>query len=124
MRRLAIFLMFFSFICGVGVVQAASQAPVTMKSATDKPKIDSNTLLINARQKNQWKLMQTGLKSQKITKEQAQGIRSNLKNVRLQELKFFKLNTKPMLTQDQLSQLNSLLDKNSSLLGETPSSSN
>ncbi len=70
------------------------------------------------------KLTQTGVKSGKFSKEQAQSVRASLRNIRLQEFTFFKQNKSHSLTPDQISQLNQSLDKNSNLLGETPGSSN
>ena len=78
----------------------------------------------NQRVKTQMKLTQTGVKSGKFSKEQAQSVRASLRNIRLQEFTFFKQNKSHSLTPDQISQLNQSLDKNSNLLGETPGSSN
>ena len=75
---------------------------------------------INLRLRAQWKLIQQGIKSGKITQAQAANLRTDLKSVRQQEMAFFKTNGNHTLTTDQESQLNQSLNKNSATLGETP----
>ncbi len=69
---------------------------------------------------NQWKLITTGLKSGKLTEQQAVILRDSLKSIHKQQSTFLRTNTNHQLTSDQQSQLDTLLDKNSQLLGETP----
>ena len=94
---------------------AFSANPVSSKAAI---KADSSSHQFNLRLRNQWMLIMQGLKSGKLTKEQAASLRADLKNTRQQEIGFFKLNQNHTLTSVQQNQLNAALDKNSNLLGE------
>lgn len=114
MKRLALFLVTI-FICSTGFALAAPSTP-----ATTPPLVHA----INQRVKTQMQLTQSGVKSGKLTKDQARSVRVSVKSVRLQEFTFFKQNKSHTLTTDQINQLNQALDKNSVLLGETPTSSN
>ena len=100
----------------VGSVTFASPAP----SSTSKTSVNPRPLVhqFNLRLRNQWVLIQQGLKSGKLTKDQAISLRGNLKSARQQEVGFFKLNKNHDLSTDQQGQLNALLDKNSSVLNE------
>ncbi len=93
---------------------ATTSTPVPYKS------LNPQAHQINLRLKNQWMLVQQGLKSGKFTKAQGASYRASLKAVREQEVGFFKLNKSHQLTTDQVSQLNTSLNQNSSTLGETP----
>jgi hypothetical protein len=93
---------------------STTTTPVPYKSANPQ------THQINLRLRNQWTLVQKGIKSGKFTKEQGASFRADLKSVREQEVGFFKQNKSHELTADQQSQLDASLDKNSSTLGETP----
>ena len=74
---------------------------------------------IHTRLRTQWMLLQQGLKSGKLTKDQAVSIRDSFRSIRQQEVSFFRQNKNHDLTADQQSQLNAMLDKNSAILGET-----
>lgn len=74
---------------------------------------------VNTRLRSQWMLVQQCLKSGKLTKEQASTLKASLRSVRQQEVSFLKESGNHDLTSAQLTQLNSLLDKNSSAIGET-----
>lgn len=74
---------------------------------------------LNTRLRSQWMLVQQGLKSGKLTKEQANTLKTSLRSVRQQEVSFLKESGNHDLTSAQLTQLNTLLDKNSSAIGET-----
>lgn len=100
------------FICSTGFALAAPSATPPLVHA------------INQRQKTQWQLTQAGVKSGKLTKAQAQTIRVSLRKIRLQEFTFFKENKNHTLTTDQINQLNQSLNENSSVVGETPVTSN
>ena|ERR1700722_14089066 len=67
---------------------------------------------VNLRLKTEWKEIQLGIKSGKISKSQGDSFRAQLKGVRQQETAFFKQNGKHEITTDQQTQLNALLDKN------------
>jgi len=71
---------------------------------------------------NQTKLITIGVSKGKLTKQQEKDLRASIKTVRQQEASFKKSNSDHKLTPDQVSQLNTMLDKNSRVLGETPSS--
>lgn len=117
MKRLALFF-------ALGILSSTNfilAAPSTSSVPSATPPL---VHAINQRIKNQMKLTQLDVKSGKLTKEQARSIRASLRNIRLQEFSFFKQNKSHSLTPDQISQLNQSLDKNSSLVGETPGSSN
>ncbi len=117
MKRLALFFA-LGCLCSTGFILAA---PSTSSVPSTTPPL---VHAINQRIKNQMKLTQVDVKSGKLTKEQAQTIRASLRDIRLQEFTFFKQNKSHSLTTDQISQLNQSLDKNSTLVGETPGSSN
>lgn len=119
----------FGTVC---MVSATSPTPTTHSSqgGTNQPKTFSqaapkpNLHQINTRLRAQWKLIQQGVKSGKVTKDQASALRSDLKSVRQQEVGFIKQDGKQDLTTDQVSQLSALLDKNSTTLGESSSTKN
>ncbi len=114
-----------AFILGTGVsAWAAGQPTPTAKFPIVRPTPDPNSMVIHERTKNQWALLKVGLKSGKITQEQAIGIREGLKNARLQTMKFYKANHKSALTQDQLNRVQQTLNANSAVLGETSVSAN
>ncbi len=115
MRRFALLMAVGLSIGFADYSQAATTStPVPYKSANPQAH------QINLRLRNQWMLVQQGLKSGKFTKAQATTYRASLKAVREQEVGFFKTNKSHELTTDQVSQLNTSLNENSSALGETP----
>jgi hypothetical protein len=89
--------------------------PTSSSAATTHPIVHQ----INTRLRTQWMLIAQGLKSGKLTKDQAASLRASLKSTRLQEVSFFKQNGNHDLTTAQQTQLNTLLDKNSGTLAET-----
>lgn len=99
-----------------------SQAATTTSNPVPYKSPNPQAHQINLRLRNQWVLVQKGIKSGKFTKEQGATYRASLKAVREQEVGFFKQNKNHELTTDQVSQLNTTLNQNSSALGETPSS--
>jgi hypothetical protein len=66
---------------------------------------------VNLRLKTEWKEIQLGVKSGKISKSQGDSLRAQLKGVRQQETAFFKQNNNHEITADQQTQLNASLDK-------------
>ncbi len=75
---------------------------------------------INKRLRTQLKLIQKGLRTGKLTKEQAISLRESIKSTRQQMLAFLKQNGNFELTTDQQKQLNRGLDSNSSTIDERP----
>jgi hypothetical protein len=99
-----------------------SQAATTASTPVPYKSPNPQAHQINLRLRNQWMLVQQGLKSGKFTKAQGTTYRASLKAIREQEVGFFKQNKNHELTTDQVSQLNTALNQNSSTLGETPTS--
>ena len=95
-------------------------------SKTTSPTISANhhslVHLLNERIHKQRLLIQKGFKAGALSKEQAESIWASLKAARLQETTFFKQNHNHQLTPEQQNQLNSALNKNSQILGESPTS--
>jgi hypothetical protein len=75
---------------------------------------------IYARIGRQFKLIQDGTISGKITGEDGVSLKAILKNIKDQEAVFIRQNGTHDLTVDQAAQLNQLLNQNSAQLGETP----
>lgn len=112
---------FFSYsgkVLGANLSNTGSQVSSNSKTASQHSLVH----LLNSRIRNQRKLTQEGLKSGKLTQDQAKGIWLNIKAAKVQEISYFKQNHSHELISDQRNQLNSILDKNSALLGETQSS--
>jgi hypothetical protein len=116
MKRLVLLM-----VIGFGIADY-SQAATTTTSPVPFKSPNPQAHQINLRLRNQWMLVQKGIKSGKFTKEQGATYRASLKAVREQEVGFFKLNKNHELTTDQVTQLNTALNQNSSSLGETPTS--
>ncbi|MGH7740151.1 MAG: hypothetical protein ACREL1_08400 [bacterium] len=72
---------------------------------------------VNLRIKTEFREIQTGMKSRKINQLEADNLRTQLKNIRRQELLFFKQNGTHEITSSQQNQLNTLLDKNEQAIG-------
>jgi hypothetical protein len=72
------------------------------------------------RQMEQWRLISVGEKSGKITQKQAKDLRADLKSIHKKAANYLRASSNHQLTSDQESQLKALLDKNSQVLGETP----
>ncbi len=79
---------------------------------------------IHTRIRIQTRDIKLGLKNHSITKITAKNIKLSLLQVKKQELAYLKLNGNQDLNSAQQDQLNQLLNKNSSQLGETSSSIN
>ncbi len=111
----------FPVLLVAAALSLASMAPALAANPSVTPVAVTHPLThqVNSRIRDQWMLIQQGLKSGKLTKEQATALRGSLKSVRVQEVSFFKQNGNHDLTSAQQSQLNGMLDKNSSELGET-----
>lgn len=107
--------------CAVQVFAAVQPTPGAKTSVkpvfTHTPDVQFRLRLMN-----QTKLITIGVSKGKITKQQEKDLRASLKNIHQQEMSFRKANANHLLTADQASQLNALLDKNSQALGETPPS--
>ena len=106
------------------VSYAASVGAATQPTSVAKPSITplapnpSNG--VGIRLMNQWHLVTVDLKSGKITQAQAVSIRADLKSIHKQQATFLRASTNHQLTTAQQTQLNSLLDQNSQVLGESP----
>src|ERR1039457_257383 len=109
MKRSILFVT-LTFLCSSGFCLAAPTS--TSTPIITNPQIHQ----INTRLRTQWKLIQQGVKSGKITQAQAANLRADLKSVRQQETVYFKQNGNHTLTADQENQLNQSLNKNSSTL--------
>ena len=106
MKKLALLSMTLLFI---GTVSLAL-AQTTMATADQPhPRIKE----IHTRMHDQMLRIREGVKSGKLTKEQAEALLTNLKAVREQMKTDFTTNGKKELTDDQLAQLNQMLDANS-----------
>jgi hypothetical protein len=79
------------------------------------PAQDSNAHSMNLVLRHQMRHISKDFKNGKITKIQAQTAWENLKNIRKQELGFFKQNGKKEITAGQKSQLTAALNQNSSI---------
>jgi hypothetical protein len=113
MKILTIFIGLF-----LGLSISSFAASTAYKSSVKNP--HPNLHQINLRIREQKKLIQTGLKSGKLTEQQAISMRNDLKSVRQQELVLFKETGNHELTTTQQSQFNQILDKHSAILGEAP----
>jgi hypothetical protein len=108
------------------VSYAASAGAATQPTPVAKPSI--TPLALNAsnevgnRLMNQWRLVAIDLKSGKITQAQAVSIRARLKSIHKQQAAFLRASANHQLTTAQQAQLNSQLDQNSQVLGESPTS--
>lgn len=115
------------FFCSTVALFAAPATPVAHISApmATNPGIRHPHLRqIDKRLRAQYMLISKGVKEGKITQSQGSGLKASLKSVHQQAVSFFKANSDHELTADQQGQLNSLLDKNSQALGETPTTTN
>lgn len=103
-------------------VSLASALPLwAVNTTTSSSTVQSPNPLVrqfNTRLKNQLMLIQAGLKSGKLTNNQAAALRASLVSARQQELAFFSQNGTHNLTAAQQSQLNALLNANSATLNE------
>jgi hypothetical protein len=73
---------------------------------------------VRTRIADQYARIKAGLKSGKLTEDQAKALRVQLKAVHDQMMADFQTNGKRELTEDQLKQLNQMLDENSSTIHE------
>jgi hypothetical protein len=81
-------------------------------SGAHSPALNSNVHSVNLVLRQQMRQIPKDLKAGKITKAQAQTAMENLKNIRKQELEFFKQNNQREITPDQKSQLTAILNRN------------
>lgn len=88
------------------------QASVAGKVASHGSTLNSNMHAVNLILRQQMRQIPKDLKAGKITKVQAQTAFQNLKNLRKQELEFFKQNGTKEITVDQKSQMISTLKQN------------
>jgi methylphosphotriester-DNA--protein-cysteine methyltransferase len=112
MKRLAV-IAAFAVSMGAGSLLQAQ--------ATDAAAVHPHPRLkeVHARIHEQAVRIKAGVKTGKLTKEQAHALLVSLKAVRAQIKADFTANGKKMLTQDQLAQINQMLDDNSkSIYGE------
>ncbi len=112
-------------ILGSATAWAANPAitPVNKPGVHPTP-IHPRVHQIAERLMNQWRLTAVGVKSGKITQQQATEIRASLKTIHQQQVSDFKASSNHELTADQQNELNSELDKNSQVLGEPPTPTN
>ncbi len=103
MNRLILMATLALFMGTSSLVLAQTTAPVP------HPRIKE----VHARMHDQMIRVRAGVKSGKLTKEQAQALKASLKAVRAQMQADFTTNGKKELTPDQLAQLNQMLDANS-----------
>jgi len=75
---------------------------------------------VHVRIRTQIRDIKMSLKSKKLSPSEAKNLKLSLLKVRKQELVFLKQNGSQDLTSDQKSQLDQMMDKNSSSIGETP----
>lgn len=109
------------FISGTLSFAAVQSTPIPTQTA--KPVITHTPFdQYKIRLSNQTKLITIAVSKGKITKQQEKDLRTSLKNIRHQETSLKNGNADHKLTVDQLSQLNSLLDKNSQVISETSTS--
>lgn len=110
----------FLFSYASSVIATTQPNPIVKPSST--PLTQSPTNKVGLRLMNQWQLVAIDMKNGKITQAQAVSIRADLKSIHKQQSTFLKASANHQLTANQTSQLNSLLDQNSLVLGETPAS--
>ncbi|GEM_PF-6360734 len=106
------------------MVLAVSLASSFPLEAAPSSTVQSATPLVhqfNTRLKNQLMLIQAGLKSGKLTNDQAAALRTSLASARQQEIAFFQQNGSNNLTTAQQAKLNVLLNQNSATLNEPAS---
>lgn len=108
------------------VFYAASAGAATQPTPVAKPSITPLALNpsngVGIRLMNQWHLVAVDLKSGKITQAQAVSIRAGLKSIHKQQAALLRASANHQLTTAQQAQLNSQLDQNSQVLGESPTS--
>src|SRR5260221_11868244 len=122
MKSLYLLIAFLFFINSPSFILASNPSPTTGKNSNLKPMTPPHPLAqqINKRLRTQLKLIQKGLRTGKLTKEQAISLRESIKSTRQQMLPFLKQNGNFELTTDQQKQLNRGLDSNSSTIDERP----
>jgi hypothetical protein len=121
MKR-SILLAMFLYILAMNTYAANPTAiPTPQKSL--KPKTANHVLLhqVNQRIAYQMRLTREGYKSKKLTADQVKTLKLSFVNTRKQALAFIKQNGNQDLTSDQKSQIDTILNLNSSEIGETPS---
>jgi polyhydroxyalkanoate synthesis regulator phasin len=92
---------------GIALAQDATTAPKLVH-----PRIHE----VHKRMKMQLARIDAGVKSGKLTTEQAQALRSQLKAVQAQMDADYQANGNKVLTEDQKAQLNQMLDQNSKVI--------
>lgn len=80
-------------------------------SSPRTPTTHSNQHSVNTRLRAMKRQVTVGLRSGKLTKEQAQKALDNLRTVRRRELEYFRQNGKKEITSEQKDKLNTLLDQ-------------
>ncbi len=96
----------------VASVQAQVKTAGSNKASTRVAVSNSNIHSVNIVLRQQMRQIPKDLKAGKITKAQAQAAWENLKNVRRQELEFFKQNGQKEITPEQKTQLEQTLSQN------------
>lgn len=108
--------LFISYTASVGA--AIQPTPIIKASITPLAQPPANE--VGLRLMNQWHLVAVDLKNGKINQAQAASIRASLKSIHKQQATFLRASTNHQLTTAQQTQLNSMLEQNSQVLGETP----
>lgn len=96
-----------------GLILIAAGFPVYTQAASPYP----NASQVSERLLKLWHLVAKDLKSDKLTKDQAVSIKTDLRSIHQQEVAFIEQNGNHELTADQQSQLNAEMDKDSQILG-------
>jgi hypothetical protein len=121
MTRFGLFIGCILIFCSTGISIAATPTPVKGTAPASRAVAASNPIKrqIHSRIRTQMKDIRVAVKSGKLTPDQAKTLKLALVSTRKQELLFLKQDGANDLTSDQQSQLNQMLNKNSSSIGET-----
>jgi hypothetical protein len=111
MKR-SILLAVMALVLGIGSLASAQTTTTAPAGTHPHPRIAE----VRARAKEQMLRIHEGVKSGKLTKEQAESLIANLKAVKAQIEADFTTNGKKELTDEQLAQLNQMLDANSKVI--------
>jgi len=120
MKHLFIFAVTVFFVSTISLAYAAGQPTPSTPAAVRPVVTHTPEVQYRIRLSNQTKLITISVSKGKITKQQEKDLRSSLKAIRQQEITYKKSNSDHKLTPTQVSQLNTLLDKNSQEIDEAP----
>jgi hypothetical protein len=112
MKKYQMVLILVIWGAGTAGMGFAQTKPVSSSySAHSSGKFNSSVHTVNVQLRQQMRQVRMDVKSGKLTQAQAKEVWERLKNVRVQELEFFKQNGQHEVTEDQKSQLSQILSQ-------------